>query len=102
MNAFLDEYWKHAALNLGHVARDVRYFYYHPKADKIAKEGTLKHYVHSFARRVPSFANNLFFTVTPPHLHHTKEELAPMCAASFKDWFLHGYAPWTYPDPLRK
>jgi hypothetical protein len=42
--SFSEEYIKHTALNLGQLARDFRYFYYHPDADKAAKEGFLHGY----------------------------------------------------------
>ncbi|MFM6927851.1 MAG: hypothetical protein ACKOX6_05265 [Bdellovibrio sp.] len=100
--SFALEYWKHTALNLGQAVRDLRYFYYHPDADKIAAEGTLKHYAYSCLRRIRSLANNIFFSVIPPHWHHTKTDLESMMPASAKEWFLHGYAPWSYPDPSKQ
>ncbi|WP_413288283.1 hypothetical protein [Bdellovibrio sp. HCB337] len=100
--SFTEEYLKHTALNLGQLARDFRYFYYHPDADKVAKEGSLRHYVYSSGRRVKSMGNNLFYSVIPPHWHHTAEDLMTMPAGSMKEWFLHGYAPWEYCDPTRK
>lgn len=101
MSSIAEEYWKHTALNLGQVVRDLRYFYYHPDADKIAAEGTLKHYSYSGLRRIGSLGNNIFYSIIPPHWHHTKEELELMKPGSAKEWFLHGYAPWSFPDPSK-
>jgi hypothetical protein len=98
----IEEYWKHTALNLGQAVRDLRYFYYHPDADKIAKEGTAKHYAYSAVRRVGSLSNNVFYSIIPPHWHHSKAELEYLTPASTKEWFMHGYAPWVYPDPIKK
>ncbi len=96
-----DEYWKHTALNLGQVARDLRYFYYHPEADKVAQEGSAKHYVASVGRRVRSLGNNIFYSVVPPHWHYTAEDLKSMTPVPAHKWFLHGYAPWQFPDPRK-
>ena len=100
MKSVVEEYWKHTALNLGQAARDVRYFYYHPEADRIATEGSPKHVAFSFIKRVGSLSNNLFYSIIPPHLHHTREQLGCMTQASTKAWFLHGYAPWKFQNPL--
>ncbi|MGZ3742467.1 MAG: hypothetical protein ACXWRE_01300 [Pseudobdellovibrionaceae bacterium] len=98
----IEEYWKHTALNIGQATRDIRYFYYHPEADRIAAEGTIRHYAYSSFQRIRSFGNNIFFSIIPPHWHHTKQDLEYMTPASAKEWFLHGYAPWEYPDPIKK
>lgn len=100
--AVVEEYLKHTALNLGQVARDVRYFYYHPDVDQIATEGTLKHYSHSVVSRFKSLGNNLFYSIVPPHWHHSKRDLEAMRDASARAWFLHGYAPWRFPNPLNR
>lgn len=96
---WLDEYWKHTALNLGQAARDLRYFSSHPDADSFAPEGCIRHRLLSAGFRLRSFVNNLFYSVIPPHWHHTPQELAQMHPGSARRWFLHGYAPWTYPAP---
>lgn len=98
----IEEYWKHTALNLGQAVRDLRYFYCHPDADKYATEGSSKHVFYSFGRRVRSFGTNLFYSVIPPHWHHTKEDLQYISPASAIELFLHGYAPWNYEDPIKK
>ena len=100
-NRFLLEYWKHTALNIGQVARDFRYFYYHPAADKIANDGSAKHYAWSAVFRAKSLGNNLFYSLIPPHWHHSRSELEAMHEGTSRQWFLHGYAPWSYPDPNR-
>lgn len=94
----LREWAQHAALNLGQAARDVRYLYTHPNADKVAPKGTAHHLAASVVARLPSFESNLYYSWLPPQLHHTPEELAGK--ASLLDLFRHGYAPWKHPDPL--
>lgn len=100
--SILEEYWKHTALNLGQAARDIRFFYYHPDADEFADEGSGKNVAYSIVRRAGSFGNNIFYSIIPPHWHHTKEDLQYMMPASAKEWFLHGYAPWKYADPSKE
>jgi len=95
-DAFAKEYARHAALNLGQAARDVRYFFNHPDADKIAPEGTPLHVASSVTSRVPSLAGNLYYAALPPGLHHTPEDLAGVNAATAKEWFMNGYAPWKH------
>lgn len=97
---FWGDYLSHSALNAGQAARDLRWLTNHPDADAKALEGTLRHKVESLKYRVPSLANNLFYTALPPQLHHTQSDLDLMSAATPKDWFLHGYKPWEHPDPL--
>lgn len=58
---FFQKYWNHTALNAGQACRDLRYFYYHPDADKKAQAGTLKHYLYSFRRRLQSLGNNALY-----------------------------------------
>lgn len=94
----LREWAQHAALNLGQAARDVRYLYTHPNADKVAPKGTAHHLAASVVARLPSFESNLYYSWLPPQLHHTPEELAGK--ASLLDLFRHGYDPWKHPDPL--
>lgn len=97
----IEEYWKHTALNLGQAARDIRYFYNHPDAGRFADEGSVKHVSYSMVRRARSLANNLFYSAIPPHWHHSRKELEYMTPASAREWFLHGYAPWRFPDPAK-
>lgn len=102
MSRFLRDYAKHTALYLGQAARDLRFFYYHPAADKQATEGSFRHAAISAPLRVRSLANNLLFSALPPQLHHSAKELAAMKRGSHIAWFLYGYKPWEYRDPSRK
>lgn len=96
-NAFATAYANHSALNLGQAARDVRYFYEHPDADKIAPHGTALHVASSVASRIPSLASNLYYGALPPQLHHSKEELSgEEDSLHLRDRFLQGYDPWSY------
>ncbi len=99
---WLEQYFKHSALNLGQAARDLRYFYFHPNADKLNSKSRAFHYFYSFLLRTRSFGKNIFYSVIPPHFHHKREDLEYMLPASESEWFLHGYAPWAYPDPITK
>jgi hypothetical protein len=99
--SLLNEYWKHTALNLGQLVRDFRFFYYHPASDRIAREGTAKHYAASFVHRLRSMGNNAFYAIVPPHWHHTAEDLRSMSSVQTHKWFLHGYAPWRFSDPRK-
>ena len=87
----LEEYGKHSALNAGQAIRDLRYLNDYPGAAKG---------MDSIKKRLPSLMNNIKFTIKSPHSHHEAEDLVHMDKASLKEWFLHGYAPWKYPDPL--
>ena len=94
---FATAYANHSALNLGQAARDVRYFYEHPDADKIAPHGTPLHVASSVASRIPSLASNLYYGALPPQLHHSAEELSGEGdTLLLKDRFLQGYDPWSY------
>lgn len=92
--AHLRDYALHSALNAGQAARDVRYLFDHPSADKIAPRDSALHSLSSLTSRLPSLTSNLYYTALPPQLHHTPEELAEHRDASLKQLFLHGYAPW--------
>jgi len=95
------QYWLHSALNAGQAARDIRWIHDHPHADKFANRGSAKHKLLSVKKRVPSLLNNLFYTAIPPQWHHTQKELSELTRGSAKDWFLHGFKPWEYPDPSK-
>ena len=92
----IDDYIRHAALNYGQAARDIRYFLDHPGSDKIAPRGSIKHGLSSASLRLPSLVSNLYYGTLPPLLHHTEEELAEGRDKSLKEIFLEGYAPWKY------
>lgn len=91
-------YLQHSALNLGQAARDARYFYEHPDADKVAKPGTALHVASSISSRAPSLASNLYYAALPPQLHHSKEELYGEMGDEMKlrRAFMRGYNPWEY------
>ena len=91
-------YLQHSALNLGQAARDVRYFYEHPDADKVAKPGTAMHVLSSATSRVPSLASNLYYAALPPQLHHSEEELYGEMGGemNLRRSFMEGYDPWEY------
>jgi len=93
---FLEEYAKHTALNFGQVMQGVRYIYSHPDFDAVAARGSLKHFWLSFCFRTKRIANDLYFTVTPPHWHHAPGELRGMLAVPFKKWFFYGYSAWQF------
>lgn len=52
LKKFIIVYTKHSALNLGQLARDMYYFFDHPKAEKLAKEGSLPYRIHSLQPEV--------------------------------------------------
>lgn len=88
------EYYKHMALNLGQAAKDVRYFYDHPDADKMGPPGSAKHIASSITQRIPNLASDLYYSALPPQLHHTDKELKEFHGKkSAKDYFLEGYNP---------
>jgi hypothetical protein len=87
---FWREYGQHSRLNLGQAARDARWMFDHPDADSPLDAARI---------RLPSLAKNLFYSRIPPHLHHSKEELAPFEHTNAKDLFMYGYAPWNHKDP---
>lgn len=97
--SYLDEYWKHTALNIGQLVRDFRFFYHHPAASKVAREATIKYCIVSFGYRLRSMGYNTLYAILPPHWHHSAEDLQSMSPVGAYKWFLHGYAPWRFPDP---
>jgi hypothetical protein len=95
----LEEYWKHTALNMGHVFKHLRFFYTYPETEKRASRGSLKYFLLSFGKRSERVGNNLFYALIPPRSHHSAKELESMRAASARAWFLYGLAPWKYSHP---
>jgi hypothetical protein len=78
--------------------RDLRYFFDHPNAEKVARPGTAKYAAASASSRVPSAFSNAWYTVIPPHLHHTEEELRDMTdRLQLRRFFMEGYDPWSHP-----
>lgn len=98
MLSLIEEYAKHAALNLGQALQGVRYIHSHPDIDEIAPRGTLKHAVLSGRIRSKRVINDLFFAVIPPHWHHTQEELSAMRPVPMSRWFQYGYCAWRFTD----
>ena len=94
-------YLKHSALNLGQAARDARYFYEHPDADKMGRPGTARHVAASAVARIPSFTSNIYYAALPPQLHHSDEELYGEFGEDTKGplklrhAFMKGYDPWS-------
>jgi hypothetical protein len=93
---FMEEYAKHAALNLGQALQGIRYVYSHPTIDARAPRGTAKHVALSLALRTKRIVNDLFFASIPPHWHHTADELRGMTTVSIARWFQYGYCAWRF------
>jgi hypothetical protein len=98
MLRFLEEYAKHSVLNLGQVLQGLRYFFSHPDIDATRRRGTLGHALASARLRAKRIANDFFFTLLPPHWHHTREELAGMASIPLSRWFQCGYSPWRFTE----
>ena len=43
-------------------------------------------------------ANDIFFAVLPPGLHHSKTELSQFAKASLSRWFQYGYCAWRFTE----
>ena len=98
MRQFLEEYAKHAVLNLGQALQGLRYFFSHPDIDAQSPRGTLGHAMRSARKRGRLVANDLFFAAIPPHWHHSPQELQGMCAISAARWFQYGYCAWRFDE----
>ena len=98
MMQFFEEYAKHTVLNFGQVMHGLRYIYSHPDFDSIAARGTPKHFLLSLALRLKRLANDIFFTIIPPHWHHTADDLRAMQSVPLKRWFFYGYAAWKFTE----
>jgi hypothetical protein len=98
MVEWIEEYAKHATLNVGQALQGLRYLLTHPKVDPGAERGTFRHAWLSLKLRSKLVANDLIFAILPPRWHHTKEELAGMRAVSFKRWFQYGYCAWRFTE----
>lgn len=98
MIKFVSEYLKHSVLNFGQVLQSIQYFYSHPDADKLASRGSVQHFKKSVALRGKLIANDLMFTLIPPHWHHSKDEISALHSQPIKTWFLCGYSPWRFAD----
>ena len=98
MLRFLEEYLKHAALNLGQALQGLRYLASHPDIDRLATRGGARHHWLSLRLRTRRVANDLFFAAIPPHWHHTREELASVTRVPIGRWFQYGYCAWRFTD----
>ena len=98
MFEWIEEYAKHATLNVGQALQGMRYILTHPDIDRVAARGTVRHAWLSMKLRGRRVANDLLFAILPPRWHHTKEELAGMRATSFKRWFQYGCCAWRFTE----
>ena len=98
MFRIVEEYSKHAALNLGQALQGLRFLFSHPDFDSIASKGTVRHALLSARLRSRRFVNDLLFALLPPHWHHTQEELAQLKQNSLLKWFQCGYSPWRFSE----
>ena len=85
----LRKYGKHSALNLGQVARHMRYPTDVPGAD--SKWGALK-------QRAEWAANDLYYAAMPPSTHHTQEEIDELDEYTLQQMLRMGYDPDYDPD----
>src|SRR6185503_20818845 len=98
MRRFAEEYFKHAALNLGQALQGIRYFHSHPDADRQSEPGSVRHLLLSCGIRSKRVLNDLFFAAIPSHWHHTPSELAQMTDIPASLWFQYGYCAWRFDD----
>ena len=96
MLGWLEEYYKHSALNFGQALQGVRYLYSHPDVDSVASRGSPTHLTRSLLLRSKRVANDLFFAVIPPRWHHTPRQLNAMRGISAAQWFRYGYCAWRF------
>jgi hypothetical protein len=98
MFRFLEEYLKHFALNFGQALQGIRYFFSHPDIDAISPRGSIRHAATSAGLRSKRILNDFFFALTPPHWHHTREELSSMRRIATSRWFQYGYCAWRFTE----
>lgn len=91
---WVEEYAKHAALNVGQALHGLRHIASHPRIDRIARRGTARHAWLSLGLRGKLVANDLLFAILPPRWHHSSEELQAFRTLPFARWFLAGFAPY--------
>jgi hypothetical protein len=99
---FFEEYIKHSLLNLGQTLHEIRYFYSHPDFDEVAPRGSVTHFLLSLSLRTKRILNDLFYTLIPPHWHHTAEDLRDIRAVPLKKWFFYGAAQWQFNESGEK
>jgi hypothetical protein len=94
----LEEYAKHSALNVGQVLHGLVHLGSHPDIDDVAERGSLRHVFLSALLRTSRLGNDLFFTLIPPHWHHTPDDLRVIRSVSIGKWFLYGFAAWRFTE----
>jgi hypothetical protein len=98
MLRFLEQYAKHSALNLGQALHGARHLFSHPDVDARAPRGTAIHALLSAQLRSKRLLNDVFFTLIPPHWHHSQAELAARTPISLARWFQYGYCTWRFTE----
>jgi hypothetical protein len=81
---YLRKYGKHSALNLGQVARHMRY-----PVDLPGSEGKLD----ALKQRARYAANDAYYATIPPSTHHTQEEIDELDDYTFRELLRMGYDP---------
>lgn len=94
----IEEYFKHSALNFGQTLHGLRFLLTHPQVDRIAPPGTVRHIAHAIPLRLKRIGNDLFFTLIPPHWHHSREELDSLRQWPASHWFQCGYGPYRFTE----
>ena len=94
----LEDYLKHAALNLGQAMQGMRYLLTHPDIDRIAPPGTARHALHAVPLRLKRIVNDLFFAILPPRWHHSAEEMEIFRHWPVSHWFQCGYGPYRFSE----
>jgi len=89
-----EEYGKHAALNFGQALHGLRHIASHPRIDRTARRGTVRHAWRSIGLRAKLVANDMLFAILPPRWHHSDEELQAIRTLPLTRWFLAGLAPY--------
>ena len=87
---YLRKYGKHSALNVGQVARHLRY-----PTDLPGAEGKWD----AFKKRAGYAANDAYYAVIPPDSHHTQEEIDELDQYTFSELIRMGYDP-DYADEM--
>ena len=83
IESYMGDWAKHSTLNLGQVARHLRYFFDLPDTPRLqaAKE------------RAKLIFNDLIYAVLPPQTHHTPEEIEELTGYSYRELLKMGYDP---------
>ena len=88
IESYMGDWAKHSTLNIGQVARHLRYFFDLPDTPRLqaAKE------------RAKFIFNDLIYAVLPPQVHHTPEEVEELTGYSYPELFKMGYDPNYKPE----